>query len=149
VLYTHLDPNEPATLSKRIITGLLREGMGFRGVVVTDDMEMAAISDLHGPGVAAVKAIEAGADLILFCRDEDKQREALEAVATAVKHKKISEARIEQSLLRILQMKEKFLLPYQPADPGQVKEIVGSQSHKHLLEEVKERTGTAVAVKAG
>jgi beta-N-acetylhexosaminidase len=149
VLYPNLDPNEPATLSKRIVTGLLREGMGFRGVVVTDDLEMAAISDLHGPGVAAVKAIEAGADLILFCRDEDKQREALEAVANAVKHKKISEARIEQSLLRILQMKEKYILPYQAADPAQVKEIVGSPSHKHLLEEVKERAEAPVAVKAG
>lgn len=149
VLYPKLDPNEPATLSKRIITALLREGLGFKGVVVTDDLEMAAISDTHGPGAAAVKAIEAGADLILFCRDEDKQREALEAVANAVKHKKISEARIEQSLLRILQMKEKFILPYQPADLAQVKEIVGSSSHKHLLEEVKERSGAPVAAKAG
>ncbi|HTN43580.1 MAG TPA: beta-N-acetylhexosaminidase [Nitrospiria bacterium] len=149
VLYPKLDPDEPATLSKKIITGLLREAMGFKGVVVTDDLEMAAISDRHGPGEAAVKAIEAGADLILFCRDEDKQREALEAVANAVKHKKISEARIEQSLLRILQMKEKFILPYQPADLAQIKEIVGSSSHKHLLEEVKERAEAPEAVKAG
>lgn len=148
VLYPKLDPDEPATLSNRIITGLLRRSMGFRGVVVTDDLEMAAISDRHGSGEAAVRAIEAGVDLILICHDERKQREALEAVAKAVKQKKISEARIEQSLLRVLQVKEKFLLPYQPADPAKVKEIVGAPSHKRLLDEIKEKAGLAAAVNA-
>ena len=148
VLYPALDPDEPATLSRRIVTGLLREGMGFKGVVITDDLEMAAISDRHGPGEAAVKAIEAGADLVLICHDEDKQLAAMEAVARAVKQKRISEARIEQSLLRILQMKEKFLPPYRPADLAQVKEVVGCASHKHLLQEIKEKTEALAAVKA-
>lgn len=147
VLYPELDPDEPATLSKRIITGLLRDGMGFKGVVVTDDLEMAAISDLHGPGEAAVKAIEAGVDLILICHDEDKQFEAMDAVARAVKKKRISEARLDQSLLRLLQLKEKFILPHQPADLTKVKEVVGSSSHKHLLQEIKEKTEALVAVK--
>jgi beta-N-acetylhexosaminidase len=147
VLYPELDPDEPATLSKRIVTGLLREGMGFKGVVITDDLEMAAISDRHGPGEAAVKAIEAGVDIVLICHDEDKQAAAMEAVAQAVKKKRISEARLDQSLLRLLQMKEKFLLPYQPADLTKVKEVVGSSSHKHLLQEIKEKTEAPVAVK--
>ncbi|MBI3994762.1 MAG: beta-N-acetylhexosaminidase, partial [Nitrospirae bacterium] len=147
VVYSALDPDAPATLSKRIITGLLRERMGFKGVVVTDDLEMAAISDLHGPGEAAVKAIEAGADIVLICHDEDKQVTAMEAVAQAVKKKRISEARIEQSLLRILQIKEKFILPYHPADPAKIKEVVGCASHKHLLQEFKEKTEAPAAVK--
>ncbi|HEY5593673.1 MAG TPA: beta-N-acetylhexosaminidase [Nitrospiria bacterium] len=147
VLYPELDPDEPATLSRRIVTGLLREGMGFKGVVVTDDLEMAAISDLHGPGEAAVKAIEAGADLILICHDQDKQLAAIEAVARAVKQKRISEARIEQSLLRLLQIKEKFVLPYRPTDLSHVKEIVGCSAHRHLLQEIKEKTEAPAAVK--
>ncbi|HUK55148.1 MAG TPA: beta-N-acetylhexosaminidase [Nitrospiria bacterium] len=149
VLYPQLDPDEPATLSKRIVTGLLRESMGFKGVVITDDLQMKAISQTHGPGEAAVKAIEAGVDLLLICNDEEDPLKALEAVARAVRQKRISEARIEQSLLRILQMKEKYILPYQPSDLAQVKEIVGSSSNKHLLEEIKERSEAPVAVKAG
>jgi beta-N-acetylhexosaminidase len=148
VLYPALDPDEPATLSARILTGLLRQGLAFKGVVVTDDLEMAAISDRHGAGEAAVKAIGAGADIILFCRDEAKPLAAIEAIARAVKQKRISEARIDQSLLRILQLKEKFLLPYQPADPAHLKTIVGCSSHKHLLQEIKEKTEALAAVKA-
>jgi beta-N-acetylhexosaminidase len=148
VLYPALDPDEPATLSARILTGLLRQGLGFKGVVVTDDLEMAAIADRHGPGEAAVKAIGAGADLILFCRNEANPIAAIEAVAQAVKKKRISEARLDQSLLRILQLKEKFLLPYQPADPAHLKTIVGCASHKHLLQEIKDKTESLAAVKA-
>lgn len=148
VLYPELDPKEPATLSKRIVTGLLRESMGFKGLVVTDDMEMAAISDFHKPGEAAVKAIEAGVDLILIGHNEAKQLFAIDAVARAVKQKRISEARIEQSLLRILQVKEKFILPYQPVDPVLVKGVVGSSSHKHLLQEIKEKTEALATVRA-
>ncbi|MBI3609417.1 MAG: beta-N-acetylhexosaminidase [Nitrospirae bacterium] len=147
VVYPALDPKEPATLSKPIVTGLLRQVMGFQGVVITDDLQMAAISDTDGPGEAAVKAIEAGADLVLFCRDEAAQLSALVAVALAVKQKRIREARIEQSLLRILQLKEKFLLPYQPADLAKVKEVVGCASHKHLLQEIKEKTEAPAASK--
>jgi beta-N-acetylhexosaminidase len=148
VLYPALDPDEPATLSRRIVHALLRENLKFKGIVVTDDMEMAAIADSHDTGEAAVKAIEAGVDLVLICHDEEKQFSAIEAVMKAVKKRRISEARIDQSLLRILQVKEKFLLPYRPADPAQIKEIVGSRSHRHLLQELQEKTGSAVLARS-
>ena len=138
VRYQELDPKEPATFSKRIITALLREGIGYSGIVITDDLEMKAVTNHYGPGEAAVKAIEAGVDLVLFCSDESAQLEALEAVAHAVKRKKISEGRIEQSLLRLLQIKENYLLPYRAADPAKVKAIVGCPTHKYLLQELRE-----------
>jgi beta-N-acetylhexosaminidase len=83
VVYPSLDRTAPATLSARIIGRLLRKDLGFNGVVVTDDLEMKAIS--QEPGEAAVRAIEAGADLIILGHEEAKQRKALDAVQKAVK----------------------------------------------------------------
>src|SRR5512139_3951450 len=72
VLYPALDPDQPATLSRRILTELLRHEMGFRGVLVSDDLEMRAISDHHGIGAAAVATLQAGADVLLICQSLDK-----------------------------------------------------------------------------
>lgn len=134
VVYPALDAKNPATLSPAIIGRMLRKDLGFGGVVITDDLEMKAIS--KKPGVAAVRAIQAGVDLILICHHADKQREAIEAVHRAVKAKVIPEARIDQSVLRILSLKERFLIPPAPVSPKEVKKIVGCAAHKRVLEEV-------------
>ena len=138
VLYPMLDQHQPATLSERIISGLLRKEFGFQGVVMTDDLEMKAIS--LEPGAAAVQALEAGVDLILICHDPAKQRAALNAVHAAVREKRITEERIDQSVFRILRLKERFLLPYNPVDPKTVKQTVGQRKHRYLLDEIKEKT---------
>ena len=136
VLYPSLDRKNPATLSRRIIEGLLRKVLGFEGVVITDDLEMKAIA--LDPGEAAVQAILAGADLILICHDEGKQRQALEAVLRAVKSKRISPARIDESVLRVLALKERFLLPYHPTDPKTVCDTVGRPSHQQALSAIED-----------
>lgn len=145
VAYPQLDPKEPATLSAPIVTGLLRDTLGFKGVVLTDDLEMRAIADRAGPGDAAVAAIGAGADLLLFCGNEVGQKAALGAVSRAVREKRISETRIDQSVLRILQMKEKFLLPYHPVNMTEAKVVVGSSAHGRLLDEIREHTSAKMA----
>ena len=73
VLYKALDDQLPATLSPNIITHLLREQMGYDGVVLTDDLEMHAIVDHYGPGEAAVRAFLAGCDMLLICKDRDRE----------------------------------------------------------------------------
>ena len=136
VLFPSLDKKSPATLSKKIIDTLLRKALGFTGVVVTDDLEMKAIT--QDPGEAAIQSLLAGADLILICHDELKQRKALEAVQKAVKDKRISEARIDQSILRVLSLKERFILPYHPTTPNNVRATVGRPSHRLVLNSIKE-----------
>jgi len=81
VLYPALDREAPATLSGRILTGLLREKLSFRGVVFSDALEMKAISRDYGAGKAAVMAIAAGCDAVLVCRGETEQAEAAETLA--------------------------------------------------------------------
>jgi beta-N-acetylhexosaminidase len=140
VLYPELDKEWPATLSRRILTELLRQEMGFNGVVLTDDLEMEAIR--LEPGEAAVRALEAGADGILFCHDAEKQRAALEAVHRAVQKKRLTEERIDRSVLRLLDLKDRFLLPHEPAQPAEAKAVVGRPSHKRLLDEILDQAAS-------
>lgn len=100
-------PGLPATLSKRVLTDLLRNELGFQGIIITDDMEMGAIANRYGTGEAAVKAIEAGADMILVCHTLEKQKDAILAVQKAVENGRITEERIDESVKRILELKAK------------------------------------------
>jgi len=136
VLYKALDPKWPATLSKKIVTGLLRETIGFSGVVVSDDLEMKGITDHGSVADAAVLAIVAGCDLLLVCHTFDVQIAALEALIHAVEKGEISEERIDQSVHRMLMLKERFHLGGRKVDLNQVKKVVGSDQHRTLIETV-------------
>lgn len=92
----------PASLSKTLITDLLREEMGYSGIIITDAMNMGAIANHYTSGEGAVAAIQAGCDMVLMPKDF---REAHAAVVRAVSQGQISEERIDESVLRILQAK--------------------------------------------
>ncbi|RED65592.1 beta-N-acetylhexosaminidase [Cohnella lupini] len=96
----------PATLSERILTGLLRDQLGFKGVIVTDCLEMNAIAETIGVARGAVEAIKAGADFILVSHRLDRQTAALEAVMEAVMTGEIPESRIDEAARRIWQLKQ-------------------------------------------
>ena len=92
----------PATLSARIMGGLLRDTLGFRGLTVTDAMTMEGIAKGYGVDESAVRSVEAGDDIILMPPDATR---AIDAIVAAVRSSRISEARIEQSVRRILELK--------------------------------------------
>lgn len=94
---------EPATLSPLVLTDVLRGEMGFDGIVFTDAMDMSAISRSHNSGAAAVRALEAGADVILMPASVSG---ALDGIVEAVRTGRVSEARLDESVLRVLSMKE-------------------------------------------
>jgi beta-N-acetylhexosaminidase len=102
VLYRDVDAERPATLSRAILTGLLRRQLGFRGVICTDDLEMRAIADHYGPGEAAVTSLAAGADLLLYCHRQDGLRAAVDAVERAVGEKRLRESRIADAYRRVM-----------------------------------------------
>jgi beta-N-acetylhexosaminidase len=101
------DPNVPATLSRNVLTRLLRDELKFRGLIVTDAMDMGGITSLYTPGEAAVRAIEAGVDVVLLSANPDAAIAALEA---AVKSGRISAERIDVSVRRILATKSRLRL---------------------------------------
>jgi len=101
VLYPALDPENPATLSPAILTDLLRREIGYDGMVVSDDLEMAGIAERWPAGEAACRFLHAGGDLVLICHRPEVQRAALEAVRRAAARGEIPPARLEEARARI------------------------------------------------
>ncbi|HOW28718.1 MAG TPA: beta-N-acetylhexosaminidase [Elusimicrobiota bacterium] len=108
-LYPNLDPAPmtPATFSKRLIRGLLREEMGFRGVISSDDLEMGAVRDLCPIGEAAVRTARAGHDLLLSCHDSRSQLRVHEALTHAYRSGELSVRDLERSVERIRVLKDR------------------------------------------
>jgi beta-glucosidase-like glycosyl hydrolase/CubicO group peptidase (beta-lactamase class C family) len=101
------DPQTPATLSRNILTVLLREKMGFAGLIVTDALDMGGVTSKYSPGEAAVRAVEAGADVLLMPPVPDA---AIAALENAVRSRRILESRIDASVRRILAAKARLRL---------------------------------------
>ena len=138
VLYKALDDRLPATLSPDIITHLLREQMQYDGVVLTDDLEMHAIVDHYGPGDAAVRAFLAGCDVLLICKDRDREIAAFESVEKAVASGTIATKRLDQSVARIQRVKQRYVWPYRPVVISEAKLIAGCRTHQALLHSMQQ-----------
>jgi beta-N-acetylhexosaminidase len=107
LLYPAVDGERPASLSPGWM-GLLREELGFDGVIVTDDLAMVGASGGRTPERAAVRAVEAGADLLIVSSPPPQQADAYDAVVAAVESGKIPESRIRGSVGRLLRVKEDY-----------------------------------------
>lgn len=107
VSFPTVEEKYPATLSHAIVTGLLREELGYDGLVVTDCMEMLAIDDNYTSAESAILAIKAGIDLVLISHTYEKQRAAIDGVIDAVRKGDISEERINESVRRVLALKQR------------------------------------------
>ncbi|MCP3819599.1 glycoside hydrolase family 3 protein [Streptomyces sp. A3M-1-3] len=143
-----LDPAlDPATLSRPILTGILREQLGYDGVVVTDSLGMAGVRQKYGDERVPVLALKAGCDQLL---NPPNLAVAWNAVLSAVKNGEISEARIEESILRILQLKARrglFRDPY--VTHRGVDRTVGIRSHLAAADRIAEETTTLLANTGG
>jgi beta-N-acetylhexosaminidase len=106
IVFTRIDPEHPATMSKAMLGDILRQDFGYNGVVMTDDLDMAAIHQYYGVGNAAVSAINAGADILLVAQRKDSMIEVFDALKRAVDDGQITVDRIDGSVRRILNLKE-------------------------------------------
>lgn len=110
ILLKNVDSENPATMSKIIISNILRESMGFKGVVIIDDMTMGAITQNYDIGEAAVKSIKAGVDIVLVCHGYDNEIKVITSIEESISNGTISEDRINESVYRILYLKDKYNL---------------------------------------
>jgi len=129
----------PATLSHRILTELLREELGFKGVIVTDAMDMKAIRQGDALGEDALRAVTAGADLLLLTSNPDDQRRVYESLAAAVQDGKLDKENTATSIERILSLK-RWIADYPQPDLR----VVGSAEHQAIADEIAERSMTLV-----
>ncbi|MDO5297509.1 MAG: beta-N-acetylhexosaminidase [bacterium] len=134
IVFPALDPQVPATLSAPILCGLLREKMGYQGLIVTDSLSMRSIADRWGFGEATVRSIEAGADLILALGSFEQQDEARQTLAAAISSGRISRERIYASLKRIENLQERYHGLPQDAPDWDIAE------HKNTMQAITSRT---------
>ncbi|HEY7531529.1 MAG TPA: glycoside hydrolase family 3 N-terminal domain-containing protein, partial [Nitrospiraceae bacterium] len=127
--------------SPTIITQLLRQELRYDGVVFTDDLEMHAIIDHYGVEDAAVRAILAGCDVVLICKDREREIAAFRAVEQAVASGVIPTERLDQSVERISRVKKRFLYPYRPPLISEARLVVGCRTHQALLTSIHQTRG--------
>jgi beta-N-acetylhexosaminidase len=148
VVLRSIDPSgAPATMSRPILTGLLREELGYDGLIVTDALDMRGATGTYPPHVAPVEAFKAGADQLVLAPQMDV---AYNAVLAAVESGEISERRLDESVYRILRLKMKrglFDNPFVDADAAVT--IVGAPSHLADAQAITDRTTTLVRNDSG
>ena len=132
VVYPAWDEQQPATFSRVICTRLLRREIGFEGVLFSDDLEMGAIANHHGVGEAAVEAIWAGCDVLLICKDETLQEQALKAMVDKAQGDDAFRARCEQAYQRAQRVRK--LIDTAPTDDWRSR--VGGRIAQQLLADI-------------
>lgn len=103
--YPALDEEYPASLSSKIMTDLLRNELGYKGIIITDDMEMGAVANHNDFRSIGVKSVKAGADIVLVCHEYEHQQEVYLGLLDAVNSGEISQERIDESVKRIIKVK--------------------------------------------
>jgi beta-N-acetylhexosaminidase len=148
VVFPAVDPSgAPATMSHKILTGVLRDELGFKGLIVTDALDMAGATSTYPPNVAPVQAILAGADQLLIPPQMDT---AYGAVLAAVRSGEISEQRLDASVYRVLMHKYQhgiFAHPF--VDPAVAPTVMGAPDHLAQAQAITDRTTTLVKNDAG
>ena len=136
VRYPALDEAAPATLSRTVVTDLLRGELGYDGLVVTDDMAMGAIAKHRAAAPAAVEAIGAGCDLVLLCEpDPAAQVAVIEGLIHAVEDGSLPEQRVAEALGRQQRARERFLRGddrWRPPAQARLNEVVGCAEHQDI-----------------
>lgn len=140
-----VDAELPATLSRKVTTGLLREELGFDGVIITDSMTLGAVVNGWGIGEAAVMAVQAGADIVMEIGPTIVPLLGLEAIGAAVADGTISEARVDASVRRVLSLKCRYgLLDDASVDPADAATAVGTADNVAIGAELSRRAITLV-----
>jgi len=136
VLVPALDENRPASLSPHIVQTLLREELKFEGVILSDDLEMKAVSAQYAVPDAAVDAVRAGCDAVLVCHgDVDLQARTLEALVKAVESGEIPATRCDDALVRLKRVKQRFLAGERMGPSARIRAlrgVLGREEHQVL-----------------
>jgi beta-N-acetylhexosaminidase len=135
ILLPQIDPERPASLSRKMLDGILRSGMGFNGVILADDLGMGAIARRYGPGEAAIETIRAGTDIAMLCHDWQAVAPAIAAVRQGHDAGRFDAAEWRASLDRI----ERACALAESPGPDSPLEILGSDEFRALAAAIRSR----------
>ena len=131
VIFEPLDPVSPATMSRPALTGLLRERMGFQGVIVSDDLEMKAIANHFPIEEVITRGVNAGVDLFIIAHDPALQNAAVEHLARAIERGQVNREAVDKACRRLDTLFDRFV---RPAHYGALSDIVGCEEHRRIVE---------------
>lgn len=137
VLYPSLDPAHPATLSHAIITKLLRQELGYDGVVFGDDLEMQAISKNYPLEEAVTLGIHAGVDVLMFTHQTEFAIQAHEFLCQRAEKEPEIKARVEESYQRIKKLKERYITSFTGAREEELENLIGLPRHRKIVDEIQ------------
>jgi len=136
VLYRSLDPKFPATLSHNIVTGLLRQQLGYAGVVFSDDMEMKALSSNYAADEAVALAVRAGVDVMLYCHDLPGAVNALEFLCSEAERNPAVRAQVENSYHWITELKQRYLKRFTGIEEKECAKRLARLDHRRIVNEI-------------
>jgi beta-N-acetylhexosaminidase len=135
ILLPQIDPENPASLSRTMLDGVLRRRLRFDGVILADDLGMGAIAKRYGPGEAAVQTLQAGTDVAMLCHDWSAVAPAIAAVRSARQERRFNEDEWRASLDRI----ERACVQAESPGPGPSIDILGCKEYQRLAEGIRAR----------
>src|SRR5687768_4389606 len=140
VVFEGVDPKYPATMSREILDGILRDQLGFQGVIISDDMEMKAISEHFGWEESIIQAAVAGVDLFMVCHSAERQESALDVLTDTVERGVVPRERVDQANLRVVKMFTQYVKP--PSEDDQMT-VIGNAEHRGVADRVRKLAGTS------
>jgi len=141
VIFEPLDAEYPATMSRPVLHGILRDAMGYDGLIVTDDIEMKAIADHYGYAEAAIRGVTAGVDNFLCCHTAEVAHQLIETVAAAVERGRVPLERLVDANQRVASFTERWARPVEAPRF----EVLACDEHLAVVEEISSRVDPALA----
>jgi beta-N-acetylhexosaminidase len=130
--FPSIDPKWPVTLSEIFLKKIAREEMRYRGLIITDDLDMKAMAKYYGAEEIPVRALEAGADLLLYCNEPESPPKALAAVEKAVRDGRVSTSQIDDIYKRVLELKKDMLASPEPWPLEKALSVIGNPEHQRI-----------------
>jgi beta-N-acetylhexosaminidase len=132
ILFKKVDPDWPVTLSEIFLKKILREQCRFRGLIVTDDLDMKALANHYDRKAIPVRALKAGADLLLYCNEPESPPRAIEALTEALAQGQLSKSDLENSFKHIMDVKKEKIQHPDPMPFNEAVKIIGSADHQKI-----------------
>ncbi len=134
ILFKSVDKDWPVTLSEIFLKKILRDDLKYRGLVITDDLDMKAMAKHYDKGFIPVRSLQAGADLLLYCNEPESPPVAIETIINAVAQGQHSESELNYTLGRILDVKKIKMISPDPRPISESMEIIGHKDHQYIAD---------------
>lgn len=135
--FPKIDNQWPVTLSEKFLKQILRDQLQYQGLIITDDLDMKALAKHYDRGQIPVRALQAGADLLLYCNEPESPPRAIECILKAIKDGQLQESDLKNTYQKILNMKKNNIIHPDPAPWTEAQSLIGHPDHQKLSQSIQ------------